>query len=63
MSDISLNITWFDLLIFSPFFGWPGLFVGGVLGGIAWRKRPILGSVLGALAGNFIVFGVRLFFL
>ena len=61
MSDITLDITWFDLLVFSPFLGWPGLFVGAVLGGIGWRKRPILGAVLGAVAGNFIVFAVRLF--
>jgi len=61
MSDIAINITWFDLLLFSPFLGWPGILAGGALGAIAWRKRPILGGVLGALAGNFLVFGARFF--
>jgi hypothetical protein len=63
MSDISINITWFDLLLFSPFWGWPGIFVGGVVGALVWRTRPILGGVLGALAGNFLVFGLRILFI
>ncbi|MET0547066.1 MAG: hypothetical protein ABWZ40_12210 [Caulobacterales bacterium] len=61
MSDISLNITWFDLILYSPFFGWPGLILGGLLGAFAWRKRPWLGGAIGAIAGNFIVFYGRFF--
>lgn len=60
MSDISLNITWLDLILYSPFFGWPGLIAGGILGALVWRKRPWLGGALCAIAGNFIVFFARL---
>jgi hypothetical protein len=38
-------------VLFSPVLGWPGAFIGGLLGAVAWRKRPILG---GAIGGNFI---------
>lgn len=62
MSDISINFTWWEILLISPFFGWPGLFAGGVLGAILWRTRPILGAVIGALVGNFAVFFLRLYF-
>lgn len=48
MSDISFNVGWFDLLII---FGWPGVFVGTVLGALTWRKRRIAGAGLGAIAG------------
>lgn len=48
MSDISFNISWFELLII---FGWPGFFVGAVLGALVWRKRRIVGAGLGALTG------------
>jgi hypothetical protein len=41
--------------------GWPGLIVVGVLGALAWKRRRILGGVLGAIAGNLIAFAVRLF--
>jgi len=37
VSDISLHITWFDLLLAAPVFGWPGLILGGVLGAWLWR--------------------------
>ena len=61
MSDISINITWFDLLVFSPVLGWPGLILGGAVGALAWPKRRILGGVLGALVGNVLVFAARFF--
>lgn len=51
MSDISLHITWLDLLLASPVLGWPGLIAGGALGALFWRRRRILGGALGASAG------------
>ena len=63
MSDISINITWFDLLLFSPVLGWPGLIAGGVLGWMLWTKRPRLGALIGAIAGNLIVFGLRFLYI
>ncbi len=56
MSDISIQITWLDLLLAAPVFGWPGLISGGVLGALLFRKRRILGAVLGALIGCAIWF-------
>ena len=50
MSDISINVTWLDVALWAPVLGWPGLIVGGLIGALAWRKRRILGAVLGALA-------------
>ncbi len=61
MSDIAINITWWDLIIFSPVLGWPGAILGAILGVLLWRKRPILGGTFGALIGNFGLFAVRMF--
>ena len=60
MSDISLHFSPLELILFSPVLGWPGLIVGGALGALLWRKRRILGGALGAIAGNLVVFFVRL---
>jgi Na+/proline symporter len=51
VSDISFNITWFDLMLYAPLLGWPGLLIGAVLGGLLWKQRRILGAVLGGLIG------------
>ena len=40
-----------------------GRFATGGRGAVVWRTRPILGGVLGALVGNFLVFGLRLLFI
>jgi hypothetical protein len=61
MSDISINITWWELLLFSPVIGWPGLVIGGVAGWFAWRRRPIIGAVAGAIVGNLVCFAVLFF--
>ena len=53
MSDIKIEFTWWELILISPMFGWPGIFVGGVIGALAWRKRPIVGALIGAVVGNF----------
>ena len=51
MSDISiLNDPWsiaFVLLIL----GAPGLPLGGLIGALMWRRRRIVGALLGALLG------------
>ena len=59
MSDISINITWWELLIVSPVLGWPGAIAGGLLGAVLWRKRPILGGAIGAVIGNLALFAAR----
>jgi hypothetical protein len=51
MSDISINISWLDLLIM---FGWPGSILGGALGAILWRKRRLVGAGLGAVLGSLV---------
>jgi uncharacterized membrane protein len=61
MSDISINITWWELLIVSPVLGWPGAIAGGLVGALLWRKRPILGGAIGAVVGNLALFAARLF--
>ena len=63
MSDIKINISWFDLLLVSPMLGWPGLIAGGLIGAVAWRKRPILGGAVGAVLGNLAVFIVRMMYM
>jgi hypothetical protein len=62
MSDISINFTWYELLLISPILGWPGLLAGGAVGALAWRGRPIVGGVIGAIIGNVLVFAFRLWF-
>ena len=63
MSDIDFKIEWWEILLLSPLWGWPGLFVGAVAGAIVWKKRPILGGFLGALIGNFAFFFTRMLFM
>jgi hypothetical protein len=60
MSDISIKFTWWELLLYSPVIGWPGLLIGGLAGAIFARRRRILGGVLGAVAGNFLWFAAIL---
>ncbi len=60
MSDISINFTWFELLLISPMLGWPGLIAGGALGAALFPRRRILAGVIGAILGNLIVFAARL---
>ena len=59
MSDIKIEFTWWELLLVSPILGWPGAIVGAALGGLLWRKRPIVGTIVGAVVGNLAVFLVR----
>lgn len=59
MSDITLHFSPLEIVLFSPMLGWPGLIIGGVIGALAWKKRRIVGGVLGAIIGNFVVAGIR----
>lgn len=59
MSDISIHFTWWELVIASPVLGWPGALAGAALGALLVKKR-LLGAVIGAIAGNFLLFGARL---
>lgn len=61
MSDISFHFTWLDLILASPVLGWPGLIVGGLIGAWVWRKRRIVGGVLGAVVGCLALFFFRIF--
>jgi hypothetical protein len=51
MSDISLQFTWLDLLLFALVIGSPGLFLGAGLGALAWDRHRFYGAVLGGLVG------------
>jgi len=62
MSDISLDVTWFDALLFVLLIGSPGLIGGGVIGAIAWRRHRIAGGLLGALSGLVLWAAARLAF-
>jgi hypothetical protein len=60
VSDISISISPLELVLFSWVLGWPGLIAGGLLGALVWKKRRMLGGLLGGVTGNLVVFGVRL---
>ena len=62
MSDISLDITWFDALLFVLLIGSPGLIAGGVLGAIAWKRHRIAGGLLGSVSGLVLWAAARLAF-
>jgi hypothetical protein len=51
MSDIGLAWGPLDIAIIALIIGAPGLTIGVVLGAILWRRRRILGALLGAFAG------------
>ena len=60
MSDIRLEFGWDALLLFALMIGWPGLLLGGLVGGLAWRRRRWAGAILGALGGLGAWVGVQL---
>jgi hypothetical protein len=51
VSDIKIELTWWQIALVLWFIGWPGLVLGAVGGGLAWRRHPLLGTVAGAVAG------------
>ena len=60
MSDISIDVTWFDAFLFVLLIGSPGFIAGGVLGAIAWKRHRVAGGLLGALTGLVLWAAVRL---
>ena len=63
MSDIDIKFSWWDLVLFSPVIGWPGLIIGLIAGAALapriWKKWRIVSALCGALAGNLVwAFGV-----
>jgi hypothetical protein len=62
LSDISIHVTWLDVALWAPVLGWPGLIAGGLLGALLWKRRRMLGAVLGALAGS-LAWAIGLIFL
>ena len=59
MSDISLQFTWLDILLFLLIVGSPGLLLGGALGAFAWKRHRVYGAVLGGVAGLGAYLGVE----
>ena len=59
MSDISIEFTWYELLIGALFLGWPGLLLGAVLGAVAWRHHRVYGALIGATLGLPLWVGVQ----
>jgi len=59
MSDISFELTWLDILLFTLFLGWPGLLLGAALGAVAWKRHRVYGAVLGATLGLGICVGLQ----
>ncbi len=51
MSDISIEFTWYELLVVALFLGWPGLLFGAVLGAVAWRRHRVYGALVGSTGG------------
>jgi hypothetical protein len=63
MSDIDFKFEWWELVLLSPMLGWPGIIIGAIAGALAWKTRPILGSVLGGVFGNFAFALARVYFM
>jgi Na+/proline symporter len=57
MSDIGLDWGPLDIAAIALIIGAPGLVVGAVLGAILWRRRRIVGALIGALSGLLLWLG------
>jgi Na+/proline symporter len=51
MSDIALNWGPLDYAAIALIIGAPGLVIGLALGALIWRRRRIIGALIGAIAG------------
>jgi Na+/proline symporter len=51
MSDIGGIFTPFDLALIALMVFGPGFALGGVIGALAWRRRRVVGGLIGAVAG------------
>jgi Na+/proline symporter len=56
MSDISITFPWYSWPLIAALFGWPGLLIGLLLGGLLWRRHRISGAVLSGIAGCLLWF-------
>lgn len=59
MSDISIEFTWYELLMVALFLGWPGLLLGAGLGVAAWRRHRVYGALIGAILGLALWLGMQ----
>jgi len=59
MSDISIQFTWFDLLLFAVLIGWPGLLLGAGVGAVSWRRNRVYGTIIGAILGLGVWVGLQ----
>jgi Na+/proline symporter len=51
MSDIGGIFTPFDLALIALMIFGPGLVLGGLAGALVWRRRRVVGGLIGAVAG------------
>jgi Na+/proline symporter len=51
VSDIGILNDPLSLIVIALIFGSPGLLIGGISGALLWRRRRIIGALLGAVGG------------
>jgi Na+/proline symporter len=51
MSDIGILNGPFDLALIALMLFGPGFALGGVIGALVWRRRRVVGALIGAVAG------------
>jgi Na+/proline symporter len=59
LSDIQLDFGWDAVLLITLMIGWPGLLLGGLVGGLVWRRRRWAGALIGAFSGLVLWAGVQ----
>jgi Na+/proline symporter len=51
MSDIGILNDPVSLIVIALLLGSPGLLLGAILGALLWRRRRVVGALLGAVVG------------